>query len=108
MVYTAAALSLAALELFVNLDRRNYPANLMSIHALIPAPVRIESVDPENLPRNWRAFPAPDVLRNIGIDWLSAGRTAALSVPSARLPAYAWRGAASSFTASFTGSGGRT
>jgi RES domain-containing protein len=86
MVYTAAALSLAALELFVNLDPEELPSNLISIHALIPATVRINSVDPENLPRNWRAFPAPDVLRKLGADWITGGRTAVLSVPSAILP----------------------
>ena len=38
------------------------------------------------LPSGWRAYPAPDRLRDLGSGWLRSGRTALLSVPSFVIP----------------------
>jgi RES domain-containing protein len=86
VVYTASTLSLAALELFVNLDPRDAPAGIVAIPADIPASVRIESVDRALLPRRWRSYPAPDALQAMGAAWIARGETAVLSVPSAVIP----------------------
>ena len=86
VVYTAATLSLAALELFVNLDPDNLPPDLVSIGATIPDDVPMESVSVDRLPSRWREYPAPERLQEIGAVWAAKARTAVLSVPSAVIP----------------------
>ncbi len=86
MVYTASHLSLAALELFVHLDPADAPEDLVSIAAHLPARLEIRRLAVEDLPRDWRAFPAPEGLRELGAEWVREGKTAALAVPSAVVP----------------------
>jgi RES domain-containing protein len=86
MVYTAATLSLAALELFINLDPDNPPPDLVSIEATILDDIPIESVSIDQLPSRWRDYPGPDRLQEMGAAWLEGARTAVLSVPSAVIP----------------------
>ena len=86
VVYAAATLSLAALELFVNLDPDNLPPNLVSIAASIPDEISTEAVSIERLPKRWREYPAPESLQEIGPAWAANTRTAVLSVPSAVIP----------------------
>lgn len=86
VVYTAASLSLAALEYFVHLDPDLMPENLMAIAATIPASVRITRLTVDDLPGNWRDTPAPDILSQIGTEWLRSKETAVLAVPSVIVP----------------------
>ena len=86
MIYTAASLSLAALELFVNLDPDILPPDLVSIAIAIPEEMRIEEVALDELPSNWRDYPAPESLQVIGANWVAEESTAVLSVPSAVIP----------------------
>jgi len=86
LIYTAGSLSLAALELFVHVDIDIVPGDLVSIPADIPDGLAIDAVEIEKLPRDWRRFPAPDALKNIGTTWVAEGRTAVLAVPSAVIP----------------------
>jgi RES domain-containing protein len=86
MVYTSATLSLAAQELFVHLDPADLPADLVSISAIIPDSVRVEVLDPDTLPRNWREYPAPESLAAIGASWAASATSAVLAVPSAVIP----------------------
>jgi RES domain-containing protein len=86
VVYTSGSLSLAALELFVNVDIDILPPELVAIQADIPDTLTIEPVKIENLPKDWRRYPAPEALRNIGTAWVAKGSTAILSVPSAVIP----------------------
>ena len=86
VVYTASALSLAALELFVNLDPEEIPSGLVAIEATIPDDVPIHTIEAASLPRHWRRYPAPVALQSIGADWIAAAHTAVLSVPSTVIP----------------------
>jgi len=86
VVYCAGSLSLATLEALVAFGRSEAPADMVSIRVEIPGDVPIEHVDPAALPRDWRAYPAPEALAAIGRTWLLAGRTAVLAVPSAITP----------------------
>ncbi|MGE5345698.1 MAG: RES family NAD+ phosphorylase [Acidithiobacillales bacterium] len=86
VVYTSATLSLAALEYFVNVEASAAPDDLVSIFADIPEDVPTASVEVRDLPRDWRRYPAPDSLRDIGTAWVTRGREAVLSVPSAVVP----------------------
>lgn len=86
VVYTAESLSLAALELFVNLDTEDMPDGFVSFDAEIPAGLRVRHLEPADLPRGWRRYPAPARLQEIGTAWARDRETAVLSVPSAVVP----------------------
>jgi RES domain-containing protein len=45
--------------------------------------VQMEIVDPATLPPKWQGDPAPRQLRVIGNQWIAAGSSAVLRVPSA-------------------------
>lgn len=87
VVYTSGSLSLAALELFVHVDIDSVPDELVAIQADIPDTLMIETVRIDSLPRNWRRYPGPEALKDIGTTWAKRVSTATLAVPSAVIPA---------------------
>jgi RES domain-containing protein len=86
MVYASSSLSLAALELFVHLQPDSVPDDLRSIVATIPHELPSEELKISDLPANWRDYPAPASLRDIGSAWLRELRSLMLFVPSAVNP----------------------
>ncbi len=86
MVYTADSLALAALETFVHLDPELLPNDYVAVAADLPAQLRLTRLRLNDLPADWRRYPAPDVLRGIGSDWLRARKAAVLAVPSVVVP----------------------
>ena len=86
MVYVSGSLSLAALELFVHVDTDLAPPTLVAIPADIPDTLEIKALEVDELPRSWRAFPAPEALKDIGTAWITEASTAVMSVPSALIP----------------------
>ena len=86
LVYTSWTLSLCALEYFVHLEPAMAPRSLVAIQAEIPADLRIESLEASSLPADWRTYPAPDSLKDLGSAWARKKEAAALSVPSAVIP----------------------
>jgi len=84
VVYASTSLALAAIETFVNLEPNLQPKDLVSIEGDIPDALQIARVDPKTLPGNWRET-RDESLRRVGDDWIRAGRTAALLVPSAAI-----------------------
>lgn len=87
IVYTSSTLALAALELFVQLTDPDLTGDLVATPAGIPAGVTVSRVRLSDLPENWRQYPAPEMLRDLGTRWAQGGRTAVLTVPSAVIPA---------------------
>src|SRR2546430_517342 len=69
VVYTSASLALAALELFVNLERPEPPGDLVAIAADIPEMLTISRVPASELPANWRSYPPPEALADLGTRW---------------------------------------
>jgi len=43
-------------------------------------------VTPSELPANWRSYPAPDALADVGARWARELRSPVLAVPSAVIP----------------------
>lgn len=86
MIYCSSSLSLAVLEVFVHLEAELAPPGLVAISALIPAGIAWEILEEEKLPPDWRSYPAPERLRDLGTAWVRSGRTLALSVPSCIVP----------------------
>jgi RES domain-containing protein len=85
VVYTAEHASLAMLEILAHLEF----AVIMSDYVLIRAEfddALDESIEVKNLPQDWRSYPAPQSLREIGDRWLEEKRSAVLSVPSVIAP----------------------
>jgi RES domain-containing protein len=86
VAYASPTLSLAALEMFVNLKLDEVPDDLVAIPATIPEELAIEQWEIPSLPRNWRDFSPPPVLRELGSEWIRSRRTAVVLVPSVVIP----------------------
>jgi RES domain-containing protein len=85
-VFTSATLSLAALERFVHTDSDLEPMDLLATPVEIRDDIAIDAVEIETLPGDWRTFPAPPALAEIGARWFRASSTPVLSVPSVVIP----------------------
>jgi RES domain-containing protein len=86
MVYASSHLSLAAIEVFVHLEVRTEPDDLVAVGAELPCSeselLPAARVLFAKLPKDWRRLESQS-LRKMGADWIAAGRTLALMVPSA-------------------------
>lgn len=85
VVYTAEHASLAVLEVLVHLGS---PRGL-SAYSILRCefdPGMVQPLDPDLLPADWRASPAPASLRLIGDRWLIEQQSLILGVPSAVIP----------------------
>jgi RES domain-containing protein len=85
VVYAAQSLSLAALEQLVHLSK---PRALKGyVTATITFDDRhLRRIATRDLPADWHAPVAPPALRKVGDDWVAAGGSAVLAVPSAVTP----------------------
>lgn len=86
VVYTSETLSLAALEYLVHVDPGDAPPDLVATSAEIPNSVPIARIRVRDLPRDWRAYPAPPALAELGAEWIAAAANAVLAVPSTLIP----------------------
>jgi RES domain-containing protein len=84
VVYASSSLALAAVEMFVNLEPKLRPADLVSIEGEIPEKLEIGKLDLRHLPAKWYAS-RDESLRQFGDEWISAGVTVGLLVPSAAI-----------------------
>ena len=84
VVYASTSLALAAVETFVNLEPNLQPTDFVSIEGEIPDEIDIARLDLAALPSNWHAT-RDESLRRFGDEWIHAGQTAALLVPSAAI-----------------------
>ena len=82
IVYASTSLALAAVETFVNIEPNLQPKDFVSIEGEIPDQVKIAQLDTAKLPSNWHAT-RDESLRRFGDEWIHAGQTAAVLVPSA-------------------------
>lgn len=81
MVYTSGSRELAALEFFRNLDEEEARDELLIAEAAVPDEL-IELVDLGALPSDW-CEGKNTACRDLGTEWASSRRSAALRVPSA-------------------------
>lgn len=85
VIYAAATLALATLEFLVHVARDAAPAEVAAHYADIPDDVALDRLDDERLPDGWRRYPAPEELQDLGTQWVTAGSSLLLSVPTAVL-----------------------
>jgi RES domain-containing protein len=83
VVYTASSEPLAALETLVHVEQAELPDDLVMIPAEIPDDLKIININLASLPKNWKSYPAPWLLQDIGDNWFSKRQSAVLRVPSA-------------------------
>jgi RES domain-containing protein len=86
VTYLSSSLSLAALELFVHLQRSDSRIPFVAIRVEIPETIDIELLDLRSLKSDWRREPPVSSTQDLGMAWLAPGRTALLRVPSAVVP----------------------
>ncbi|MCH9674306.1 MAG: RES family NAD+ phosphorylase [Gammaproteobacteria bacterium] len=84
-VYTARSIALTVLETLVHVDSAIMPKHLV-IRVDVPESTNITSFTTRELPNDWRETPAPTALQQIGRDWLDAGESALLQIPSVVVP----------------------
>lgn len=86
-VYTSETAALATLEILVHLE----DTELLQHYTLVPASLDedlIVTLDPEQLPENWRRYPAPESAQAIGDAWIADASSVGLRVPSVVIPGY--------------------
>lgn len=84
VIYTAASLALAQLEVLAHVSDRRHLPTLARAVAVISDRVAIERVDPGTLPTDWQRYsPYSPITQKIGMEWLVHAPIAVLRVPSA-------------------------
>ncbi len=83
IIYSSGSRSLAALEFLVHVPMALAPANLSIAEIVITNTVKKESITANDLSSNWRDYPAPEQLAEIGTKWIKSKSSLLLNVPSA-------------------------
>ncbi len=86
VVYCSETLALAALEVLTGVHPDDAPDDLVQIRLHVPETLSIERVDRSALPPDWRDYPPPDALAEVGRAWAESGRSLVLGVPSVIVP----------------------
>jgi RES domain-containing protein len=86
VLYTSSSASLAILEKLVHVDRDLLPSDLVIAEIEIEDACSLVELSSEDLPSHWQDYPSPDILKDIGKEWLESGRSLILKVPSAVNP----------------------
>lgn len=84
--YASEHQSLAMLEYFIHLDKDNPPNDLVLAVAEISEDVSRKSLDPRDLPSNWRQASAPQELARFGDEFAAKAEHCLFFVPSALAP----------------------
>jgi RES domain-containing protein len=83
MVYTAEHLSLAMVEYLAHLDPDRPPTDLVLAKAEVPDDVSRVLLTADDLPPDWRRYPGPQILADLGSDFVKQEKAAIMIVPSA-------------------------
>jgi RES domain-containing protein len=83
IVYASENRSLATVEYLVHVPISIIPGDLSIASIKIPDLIKPKDILPCNLPNNWRDYPPPSELAEIGTKWALSNETLSLRVPSA-------------------------
>jgi RES domain-containing protein len=84
VVYLAECPPGSLLEVCVHTSLEDLPPRFTLLEVTVPDSLGIANVDAANLPSDW--VTRTEVTRQMGTDWLAAGKTPLLRVPSALVP----------------------
>lgn len=82
IVYTSESRSLAILEFLAHATQSVVPEDTSMISIEIAPGITPQKLKPTDLPNNWKTYPAPLKLMDIGTKWALSGETLLLRVPS--------------------------
>ena len=82
VIYCSENRSLAALEFLAHFTDYVIPDDLVLLSISLPTELKAEEMKLSKLPKNWRAFPAPQQLKRFGDDWVKKNSSLVLKVPS--------------------------
>ena len=85
VLYTSESRSLATVEYLVHVPPAYAPSDLRIATVRIPDDLEPEETRAADLPRNWRRFPPPSQLADLGTSWARACGSLLLRVPSAAI-----------------------
>ncbi len=83
VVYSAESRALATVEYLVHVPISLMPRDLQMVTVYIPDWITPKTMVIADLPANWRDYPAPPELAELGTQWTRAQETLLLRVPSA-------------------------
>lgn len=83
VVYTSENRALATVEYLVHTPISCAPGNLSIASIKIPDRIKPLEIKVSDLPSNWRDYPAPPELEQIGTGWMLKKTSLSLRVPSA-------------------------
>ena len=83
IIYASETRALAAVEYLVHVPLSAVPGNLSIASIEIPDDIIPQVISAGDLPANWRNYPAPAELAELGTRWALANETLLLQVPSA-------------------------
>ena len=83
LLYTSETRSLAMVEFLVHVSWMQAPRDLGMATLEIANVIQPESLSPADLPEDWRDYPAPRKLADLGTGWVNSKRSLLLRVPSA-------------------------
>ena len=86
LLYTSQHCSLALLEVIVNTPQKLLPADLHLLKLKIPDNLSTTRFKKSRLSGNWRQYPAPDTLADIGSRWANDNKSAIAQAPSVLVP----------------------
>lgn len=82
VLYTSQYESLAALEILVHTPMMDIPDDLQVAVFTIPDDLIIDFLYRGQLQANWRIYPAPTYLADLGSEWTASNTSLAMKVPS--------------------------
>ena len=82
VLYSSETRSLATVEYLVHVPLAYVPDDLSIATLTIPDDIDREDIPLSALPRNWRSFPPPSELAELGTSWVLSNRSLTLRVPS--------------------------
>ena len=86
VLYTSESVSLAAMEVLVNLSAADLPNDLSLITIQVPGSAVMNEIRADELPEDWTRYPPAKSLADMGRRWIESGESLLLRVPSAVIP----------------------
>jgi RES domain-containing protein len=83
MLYASESRSLATVEFLVHVPASMVPGGLSIASIFIPDDIAPREISLSDLPPDWKNYPAPDSLSEIGTAWAKSNESLLLRVPSA-------------------------